>query len=281
MILDGKIVAQEIYNDLKKEIEKLSQKPKISVILVGKNSPSLRYINQKQKWAKFVGIDFELIHFDDGVSQETLLFTIEKLNQDESVDGFMVQTPLPKHIDLEKVIIAIDAKKDVDGFSPVNQGKIVIGDKTWLPACTPAGVIELCRYYNIILEGQNIVIIGRSNIVGKPLANLLINKAATVTVCNSKTKNIENFTKNADIVITAMGVPKFLKASMIQKTTTIIDVGFSVIDGKIYGDADFESIISQENDITPVPGWVWVLTVAMLMKNTLQAYKNKKKKDFI
>lgn len=280
MILDGKIVAQKIYQDLKNEIDILTQKPKLSVILVGKNSPSLRYINQKQKWAEFVWIDFELINFDDNVNEETLLSTITELNQDESVDGFMVQTPLPKHINLEKVINAIDARKDVDGFSPVNQGKIVIGDKSWLPACTPAGVIELCKYYGIELVWQNIVIIGRSNIVGKPLANLLINIGATVTICNSKTKNIETFTKNADIVITAMGVPKFLQANMISKNTKIIDVGFSVIDGKIYGDADFENIILQKNDITPVPGGVGVLTVAMLMTNTLKAYKNKKKKDF-
>lgn len=280
MILDGKIVAQKIYEDLKNEIQILEKKPKLSVILVGKNSPSLRYINQKQKWAEFVGIDFELINFDDDVSEEILLTTIEKLNKDESVDGFMVQTPLPKHIDLEKVINSIDSRKDVDGFSPVNQGKIVIGDKSWLPACTPAGVIELCKYYNIKLVWQNIVIIGRSNIVGKPLANLLINIGATVTICNSKTKNIESITKTADIVITAMWAPKFLKAHMISKNTKVIDVGFSVIDGKIYGDADFEDIILHENDITPVPGWVWVLTVAMLMTNTLQAYKNKKNKDF-
>lgn len=276
MILSGKIVAEKIYQDLKEKIAGEVNKPKLAVILVGKNSPSLRYIKQKQKWAEFVGIDFELINFDDSVSETEILDTIKKLNNDNTIDGFMVQTPLPKHIDVQKVILAIDPKKDVDGFHPVNQGKIVVGDNSGLPACTPAGVLELCKYYDIELTGKNIVIIGRSNIVGKPLSNLLINKQATVTVCNSKTKDIASFTKNADIVITALWVPHFLKKEMIGEKTIVIDVGFSVIDGKIYGDADFESISSQGNNITPVPGWVGVLTVAGLMKNTFQAFSQKK-----
>ena len=274
MILDGKIVAQKIYDDLKKEVYSFEKKPKLVVILVGKNSPSLRYINQKQKWADYVWIDFELINFDSDVLENTILETINKLNNDKNINGFMVQTPLPNHINLSNIINAINSNKDVDGFHPINQWKIVIWDKSWLRACTPSWVIELCKYYNIDLIWKKVVIIWRSNIVWKPLANLLINIWSTVTSCNSKTKNIEFYTKNADIIITAMGKPKFLTVDKISKNTIIIDVGFSVIDDKIYGDADFENIVNNWNKITPVPGWVWPLTVACLIKNTLKAYYN-------
>lgn len=277
MILDGKLVAQNIYAELKNTISSLDTKPKLAVILVGKNSPSLRYIKQKRKWAEHIWMHFELINFDDDVEENTILTAIENLNNDSSIDGFMVQTPLPKHINFGNILNAIHPEKDVDGFHPINQGKIVIDDKTGLTACTPAGVLELCRFYKIDLIGKNIVLIGRSNIVGKPLANLLINAWATITVCNSKTKNIDFFTQNADIVITAMGSPKFLTLDKIQNHTIVIDVGFSVIDGKIYGDCDFENILKNGNSITPVPGWVGSLTVAMLLNNTFLAYSRKKK----
>ncbi|MDD5769480.1 MAG: bifunctional 5,10-methylenetetrahydrofolate dehydrogenase/5,10-methenyltetrahydrofolate cyclohydrolase [Candidatus Gracilibacteria bacterium] len=273
MILDGKIVAEKIYNELKNEILPLEKKPKLGAILIGNNSSSIRYIKQKQKWAEYIGVDFELLTFDENISQISLLEEINKLNIDENISGFIIQLPLPKHINEQEIINSINPEKDVDGFHPINQGKIVIGDETGLKPCTPAGVIELCKFYNIDLIGKNIVIIGRSNIVGKPLANMLINMQATLTICNSKTKNIDFYTKNADIIITAMGSPEFLTTEKINKDTVVIDVGFSVIDGKIYGDCDFENIIQNGNKITPVPGGVGALTVAMLMKNTLKAYK--------
>lgn len=275
MILDGKKVAQEVYDELKNSISKLSSPPHLHAILVGKNSPSMRYISQKQKWAEYIWMQFTLHNFDENITENELLKCINWLNTDTWVDGFIVQLPLPKHINESNIINAIAPQKDVDGFHPINQGKIVIWDASWLKACTPAGMMELLKYYHIDPKWKNITIIGRSNIVGKPIANLLINAQATVTICNSQTKNIDFFTKNSDIVITALGKPHFLTTDKISQNTIVIDVGFSVIDGKIYGDADFENILQQWNPITPVPGGVGSLTVAMLLKNTFQAYKNK------
>ncbi len=276
MILDGKIVAQAIYEDIKKEIFTFSKKPKLWVILVGNNPSSLRYIKQKQKWAEYVGIEFELFSFEENISENELLQKVQFLNNDENISGYIIQLPLPEHINEKKIINAILPEKDVDGFHPENQGKIVIGDTSGLAPCTPSGMMELLKYYNIDIAGKNIVVIGRSNIVGKPIVNLLINASATVTICNSKTKNISVFTKNADIIITAMGKPKFLTVEKINPKSIILDVGFSVIDEKIYGDCDFENIIKNGNAITPVPGWVGALTVACLMKNTLKALKERK-----
>lgn len=277
MILDWKKVAQHIYDWLQKEISYLEQKPKLVAVLIGENSPSLRYITQKRKWAEYVGMDFELIEQPSSTNTESLLEIIYTLNQDTKVHGYIVQLPLPPHIDSTKIIQSIDPQKDVDGFHPENQGKIVIWDESGLWACTPTWIIELLNYYKIDIIWKNIVVIGRSNIVGKPITNMLINKWATVTSCNSKTKNIEFYTKNADIVILAVGKPHFFKASFVWVNCTIIDVGFSVIDGSIYGDSDFDKFITQWNHITPVPGWVGALTVACLLKNTLKAYHNSQK----
>lgn len=276
MILDGKIVAQTIYEEIKAEILTLSKKPKLWVILVWDNASSLRYIKQKQKWAEYVGIDFELFAFEENVSEKVLLEKVHVLNTDTNISGYIVQLPLPKHINEKNIIRSIAPEKDVDGFHPENQWKIVIWDTSGLAPCTPAGMIELLKYYNIEVSGKNIVIIGRSNIVWKPIANLLINASATVTICNSKTQNIEFYTKNADIIITAMGKPHFLTVEKIHPKSIILDVGFSVIDEKIYGDSDFENIIKNGNAITPVPGGVWALTVSCLMKNTLKAFQRRK-----
>ncbi len=276
MILDGKIVAQAIYEEIKTEISSSSKKPKLWVILVGNNPSSLRYIKQKQKWAEFVGIEFELFSFESDVSEKELLEKVTFLNKDDTIHGYIVQLPLPKHINEKNIINSILPEKDVDGFHPQNQGKIVIWDDSWMAPCTPAGMMELLKYYKIDALWKNIVIIGRSNIVGKPIANLLINASATVTICNSKTQNIEFYTKNADIIITAMGAPHFLTVDKINPKSIILDVGFTIIDEKIYGDSDFENIIKNGNAITPVPGWVWALTVSCLMKNTLKAFKNRK-----
>lgn len=278
MILNGKEVAQYIYDDLKKQISILSSSPKLVVILIGSNPSSLRYIAQKQKWAEYVGIEFELRQFDENISQERLLKEIHLLNQDEKVHWYILQLPVPKHINEELLLAEIDPKKDVDGFHPENQGKIVVWDHTWLWACTPMWILELLKYYNIKMEWKNIVVIWRSNIVGKPITNLLINQWATVTSCNSKTQNIEFFTQNADIVITAIGVPWFLTLSKINKDTIVIDVGFTVKNNVIYGDCDFENIHKNGNMITPVPWWVGVLTVACLLKNVFLAYLSHQKK---
>lgn len=277
MLLDWKIVAQNIYDDLKIEISSLEKKPKLTVILVGENPSSIRYVNQKQKWAEYVWINFDLLKFEENISENELLKVIDKLNSDINVNWYIVQLPLPKTINEKNIINSISPEKDVDGFHPFNQWKIVIWDDSWLAPCTPTWMIELLNYYKIDIVWKNVVIIWRSNIVWKPIANLLINMQSTVTICNSKTKNIDFYTKNADIIITAMWSPKFLTIDKINKNSIIIDVWFSVIDGKIYWDADFENIINNWNSITPVPGWVWALTVACLMKNTLKAYKNQKK----
>jgi len=203
MILDWKKIAEEIYNELKKEISKLEKKPSLSVIFVWNNESSIRYVKQKEKWAKYVWINFKLLHFDETISENWLLKEIENLNNDENINWFIIQLPLPNHINTTKIINSISPKKDVDWFHPINQWKIVIWDNSWLPACTPAWIIELLERYNIEITWKNIVIIWASNIVGKPTANLLINKKATVTICNSKTKDITDFSKNTDILITA------------------------------------------------------------------------------
>ena len=274
MLLDWKIVSQKIYDELKQNINCLEKKPKLWVILVWENPSSLRYISQKQKWAEYIWMDFELIKFEENVSNQEILEKINYLNNDNSTSWFIVQLPLPKHLDEEKILNSISPQKDVDWFHPINQWKIVINDFSWLTPCTPTWIMEIFKHYEINLIWKNVVIIGRSNIVWKPIANMLINSQATVTICNSKTKNIEFYTKNADIIITAMWVAKFLTVDKINKDAIIIDVWFSVIDWKIYWDCDFENIFSNWNTITPVPGWVWVLTVACLLKNTLKAYNN-------
>ncbi|RKW23767.1 bifunctional 5,10-methylenetetrahydrofolate dehydrogenase/5,10-methenyltetrahydrofolate cyclohydrolase [Candidatus Gracilibacteria bacterium] len=277
MLINGKQIAENIYEKLKKEVSNLKSKPKMVVILVGEKSASLSYIKQKQKWANYVGIDFELIKFEENVKETELLRKIKELNNDQSVNGFIVQLPLPEHINEKKIINSINPKKDIDGFHPKNQGKVLIGDNSGFVPCTPAGIIEILKYQKINLEGKVACVIGKSNIVGKPITSLLINAGATVISCNSKTKNLRKFTTIADIIIIATGVPKMLKVDMIKVGATIIDVGFTVLDGKIYGDADTELIDIAGNNITPVPGGVGALTVCMLMKNTVKAYRMQKK----
>jgi len=275
MILDWKIPAQKIYSELKNEIQQKNLKIKWVVVLVWNNINSLRYIKNKLKNAKEIWADLSVMHLDEKITTNELLKKIELLNEDIDVNWIIVQLPLPKHIDEKKVIYSIKPKKDIDGFHIQNLWKLVIWDDNWLWSCTPLWIIELFRYYNIDLVWKNIVIVWRSNIVWKPIANLLINKSATVTICNSKTKNIEFYTKNADIVITAMWCPWFLTLDKINNQTVVIDVWFSVINWKIYWDADFENIEKNWNMITPVPWWVWALTVAFLMKNLFYAFNNK------
>lgn len=271
MIIDGKKIALWIYDELKEKVQWLSEKPTMAIFLVGENSPSLRYIKQKKKWAEFIGYGFQLFEFPTSVSEETLIQKITELNQDANIHGIMVQTPLPSHIHTQKIIDTIHPLKDIDGFHAINQGKVVLGDTSGLPPCTPAWIMELLHKEQIKLEGKHIVIVGRSNIVGKPLANMCINGGATVTVCNSKTPHLSSFTRLADIIIVATGKPRLLTQEMVKSDAIIIDVGFSVVDGKIFGDSDFSSLV-ERHQITPNPGGVWPMTVAFLMKNVLKAF---------
>jgi len=269
MIIPWKKIAKEIYDKLKKEIYKLDIKPTLWAILVWENSPSLRYIKQKQKWAEYIWMNFKLITLKSDIKEKKLLETIKNFNLDKNISWFMIQFPLPNHIDKIKVINAILPEKDIDWFTTINTGKICIWDNSWLPACTPAWIIHILNYQNIDLVWKNITVIGRSNIVGKPLTNMIMNAWATVINCNSKTKDLKSFTINSDIIISAAGVPWLITEDMIKNNAIIIDVWFTVKEEKIYWDCKIDS---SKYDVTPVPGWVWPLTVAMLMKNTLKAH---------
>lgn len=278
MLIDWKIIALNTYDKIKAIVSTMKKPPTLGVILVWDNSSSLRYINQKKKWAEYTWINFNLIKLEEDIKEELLLDIIKKFNNDKKIHGFIVQLPLPKHINEQNILKSITHEKDVDWFHPINQWKLVLWDKTWFTPCTPAWIIEILKYKEIPLLWKVICIVGRSNIVWKPLANLLINAWATVIVCNSKTLYLSNHTKKADIIIMATWNPWLLKLDMIKKRSLIIDVWFTVIDNKIYWDAETEKISDAGYDITPVPGWVWPLTVAMLMKNTLKASKNFSKK---
>ena len=276
-ILDGKKLSGKILNNIKREVLSLPRKPKLVVILVGENPASKIYVRIKQKCAQELGFESIDINFPDSVGEDELIETVKNLNLDKSVNAILVQLPLPAQIDTQKVINSIDPKKDVDGFHYENVGKLSSNQKPYAIACTARGILELLNEYEIELEGKNVVVIGRSNIVGTPVARLLQNKNATVTVCHSKTKNIENFTKNADIIVCAIGHPKFLKADMVKKNAVIIDVGINRVDlgqgdYKLVGDTDFENLIEKVSYITPVPKGVGPMTIAGLMQNTLDLF---------
>lgn len=272
MILDGKKIAGKLYKELRSSLASLEGTPKLWAILVGNNSESLRYIGQKKRFAQKIGMDFELKTLPVTLSWEELENVVDEFNARKDISGYIVQLPLPAHIDAQKIINRINPSKDVDGFHPLNQGKVLLGQDSGFVPCTPAGILYILEKYNISLAGKKIVILGRSAIVGKPLAALCINSWATVTSCNALTPDISLYTQTADIVICATGKKHILKASMISPQAIVIDVGFSVIDEKIYGDADYENILLQGNSITPVPGGVGPMTVAMLLQNTYFAY---------
>lgn len=273
MIIDWKKIAWEIYEKLKEQISKMDKKPGLGVILVWNNPSSEKYVEQKKKWAEFVGIRFNLYRFETSISEENLLEEVEKLNNDTNTSGFIVQLPLPDSIDDKKIINAIKPEKDVDWFHPINQWKILIWDNSWLAPCTPSGIMEIFSNYNIDLTGKIVTVIGKSNIVWKPITAMLINAWATVISCNSKTPDISKFTLDSDIVISATWVAWIIKKEMVKDNAILIDVWFSYIDGKIYWDMDFENLKDKASLITPVPGWVWAMTVAVLLKNTLKAIK--------
>lgn len=278
-ILDGKKTAKRIKEELRAEVEKISaqtgKNPALAVLIVEGDSASRTYVNGKKRDCEEVGILAEEYEFPSDASENYLLKCIENLNKRDDIDGILCQLPLPSHMDEKKILLSIDPKKDVDAFHPVNAGKIMIGDYDFLP-CTPAGVMELIHESGIDVEGKDCVVVGRSNIVGKPQAMLLLHENATVTICHSKTKNLEEKTKRAEILVAAIGKAKFITADMVAEGAVVIDVGMNRDEnGKLCGDVDFENVREKVYAITPVPGGVGPMTRAMLMKNTVTAFKRR------
>lgn len=283
MILDGKALSNKILDEISKEhdlmFKKNGRRAGLVVIIVGDDKASRVYVKNKRMTCEKLGFFTETIDFSSNISEEDLLKEIEKLNKDTRFDGILVQLPLPKHIDELKVLNTISPDKDVDGFHFNNIGKMVVGDNTGFLSCTPYGIMQLLDEYNIDVEGKDVVIVGRSNIVGKPMALLLIQKRATVQVCNTRTKDMREKLKNADIVIAAAGVPNLIGLDDVKKGAIVIDVGINRVDGKLCGDVNFEEIKNIASYITPVPGGVGPMTIASLMKNTLKSYRMRVDKD--
>ena len=279
-ILSGKLVSKKIKDDLKLEVDKLKEKgvtPKLAVIMVGENEASKVYVRNKSKACNQVGVDFEEFLLPEQTTEKELFDLIDKLNDDKNVNGILLQSPIPKHLDQNKAFRRINPKKDVDGFNPVNVGDLCIGNDCFI-SCTPFGIMKILEYYNIDVEGKNAVVLGRSNIVGKPMAQCLLLNDATVTVCHSKTKNLKNITSNADILVVAIGRPKYIKADMVKEGSVIIDVGINrKEERKICGDVDFDDVLPKVSKITPVPGGVGPMTIAMLLYNLIKATKKQLK----
>ena len=288
-ILDGKLLSKQIKDELKFQVDNLiksgKKAPHLAAIIVGNDGASLTYVSSKVKSCKKIGYNSSLIKLDEKISEQKLINEINKLNQNSDVDGFIVQLPLPKHINEEKILNQIKPSKDVDGFHPSNFGKMALGLETFIPA-TPYGIMEIFSRYKISLEGKIVVVLGRSNIVGKPISILMSNKGnpgnATVILTHSKTNNLVNLTKQAEVIISALGIPNFLKSEMIKKNCIVIDVGITRVKNplkpkgyEIVGDVDFDNVIKKSSYITPVPGGVGPMTIAMLLKNTMHAYIRK------
>ena len=288
-ILDGKLLSKQIKDELKFQVDNLiksgKKAPHLAAIIVGNDGASLTYVSSKVKSCKKIGYNSSLIKLDEKISEQKLINEINKLNKNSDVDGFIVQLPLPKHINEEKILNQINPSKDVDGFHPSNFGKMALGLETFIPA-TPYGIMEIFSRYKISLEGKIVVVLGRSNIVGKPISILMSNKGnpgnATVILTHSKTNNLVNLTKQADVIISALGIPNFLKSEMIKKNCIVIDVGITRVKNplkpkgyEIVGDVDFDNVIKKSSYITPVPGGVGPMTIAMLLKNTMHAYIRK------
>ncbi len=269
-ILDGKMVSNDIIANLKKRREKINDTIKLAIIWVGNNPASEIYINNKKKQCAKINVLCDVYHLDEDTLENEVLELIDKLNKDTTVTGILVQSPLPNGIDEIKCFNKIDSKKDIDGFSNISVGNLYLG-RPRLVSCTPKGIIRLLEYYGIDLEGKNVCLINRSNIVGKPLFHLLISKNATVTMCHSKTRNLKDITKNADVIISAVGKPKFITADMVSDGAIVVDVGISRIDGKVVGDVDFANVSEKTSYITPVPGGVGPMTIAMILENILIA----------
>jgi methylenetetrahydrofolate dehydrogenase (NADP+)/methenyltetrahydrofolate cyclohydrolase len=288
-ILDGKQTSNDIKDELAEKVRQLKQEgkrpPHLAAVLVGNDGASLTYVGSKVRSCEKIGFDSTLIRLEETISEDELLDQIEKLNNDETLDGFIVQLPLPKHIDEEKVLLAVDPKKDVDGFHPANFGKMALDMEAFIPA-TPFGIMELLRRYKLDISGKHAVVIGRSHIVGRPMSILLSQKGnpgnATVTLTHSRTQNLAEITRSADVVVSALGVPNFLKADMVKDGAIIIDVGITRVPDEnhpkgyvITGDIDYEAVKEKSSYITPVPGGVGPMTIAMLLQNTYLAYSRK------
>ena len=286
-ILDGKKTSNDIKDEIADEVNSIisngDRPPHLAAVIVGNDGASLTYVGSKVRACEKVGFDSTLVSLEDSISEQELLDKVYELNNDKKIDGYIVQLPLPEHIDTQKVLLAVDPKKDVDGFHPVNFGRMALNLPTFISA-TPNGIMELLKRYEVPTEGKNTIVIGRSDIVGKPVSILMWLKTnpgnSTVTLAHSRTKNIEDLIKQADIVISALGVPDFIKEHMIKEGATVIDVGITRVEDdsekgyKIVGDVDYENVSKKSSFITPVPGGVGPMTIAMLLKNTLQAYKN-------
>ena len=283
-IIDGKGLAKKTREKLKEECNELRSKgitPKLAVIMVGNNPASKVYIKNKSKACMEVGIEYEEYLLGENTKQEELIELIKKLNEDDSINGILLQSPIPEHLNINQAFKTITYKKDVDGFTPSSVGKLIIGEDTFI-SCTPHGIMKMFEEYNIDLNGKNVVILGRSNIVGKPLLGCCLNKNATVTICHSKTKDLAEYTKRADIIIVAIGKSKFLSKDMVKKGAVVIDVGINRgEDGKLTGDVDFENVEKVASYITPVPGGVGPMTIAMLMNNVIKATKEQYRKKSV
>lgn len=276
IILDGKKLRDKIFENLKQKLNNMSEKPTLAVILVGENPASQIYVRNKKKTAENLGINSIVINYPSNISEKILLDKIQELNNDNKITAILVQLPLPKHIDKFKIIDAIAPEKDVDGLTPYNSGKLFSGEEPYVYPCTPKGILLLLDEYNIELAGKHVVVIGRSNLVGKPVAQMLLNRNATVTMCHSHTKNLSDITKTADIVVSAVG-KNIIGEKMLKSDCVVVDVGiFKDINGKICGDVDFTSASKIAAYISPVPGGVGPMTIASLMLNTVELADSKR-----
>ena len=275
MIMNGKEVSIKIKEKLKAEVSCLKEKPSLVVIQVGNNPASDIYVKSKEKLALEIGYEFEHIRFEENVSEEEIIKKIEEINANSNINGVIVQLPIPKHLNTNKIINTINPIKDIDGLTELNAGKLLTTE-TKLISCTPKGIMTLLKEYRVSLEGKHVVIVGRSNLVGKPLISLCLNQNATVTVCHSKTKNLDKYTKKADILIVAVGKAKLIKNNYVKKGAIVIDVGINRENGKIYGDVDYDDVFEKTKLITPVPGGVGPMTTISLMENVLISYKEMK-----
>ena len=276
IVLDGKKVRDHIFEALSKEIKKIDKSLGLAVIQIGNDPASSIYIKEKEKMTKKLGINFYHHKLDSNIKEEDILSLIDKLNKDNQIDGILVQMPIPSHLDSNIIQNRILPEKDVDGLTDINAGRLLHNRNTLIP-CTPLGITTILDYYSIDIEGKNIVILGRSNLVGKPLANHLINRNATVTLCHSKTKNLKEITKTADILIVAIGKAKYITKDMVKENSIIIDVGINRVDNKLYGDVDYENVSELTSHITPVPGGIGPMTIASLGTNIVKAYHLKNK----
>ncbi len=281
MLLDGKALSNKIKQELKSQINTLVEKyestPTLSIVVVGSNPASEIYVRNKVKSATNIGMKVSVTKLDENVTMEELIKVVDDLNNDKEVNGIIVQLPLPKHLQEQTIIDRISDEKDVDGFGLLNKGKMLAGIESLRPA-TPYGIMKLLDEYNISIEGKNALVIGRSNIVGKPIALMLLEKNATVTIAHSRTQNLKEVAKNADIIVVAVGKAKYLTADMVKDGAIIVDVGINRVDGVLYGDVDFENVCKKTEYITPVPGGVGPLTIASLLENTVKAYIRQKNK---